>query len=151
MSDIDFTDLKKLEEDCHGIEEAWLDVRAFHLAFDHPCANSPQLHSDDRRLPRADWLDEEVKELREAATIYEQADAYLDIIYFAVGGLVEMGINPSKLWQLVQAANMAKLWPDGNYRKRPDGKVIKPDGWVAPDEAIHAEINWQIERSAADE
>lgn len=122
------------------MRNAYFDVYNFHRTFDHPHNDKPVLQSAERVTARADWLDEEVTELREAITIAEQADAYIDIIYFAMGGLVEMGVNPDRLWSIVHGANMAKVWPDGTVRRREDGKIIKPDGWVAPDALIEAEI-----------
>jgi predicted HAD superfamily Cof-like phosphohydrolase len=126
------------------MRNAYFDVHNFHRTFDHPRNLKPVLQPTDRVEARADWLDEEVIELREATTIAEQADAYIDIIYFAVGGLVEMGVNPEKLWSIVHGANMAKVWPDGTVRRRADGKIVKPDGWVAPDALIEAEIQRQM-------
>lgn len=123
---------------------AYLDVHAFHRVFDHPRNFTPVLQPADRVEARADWIDEEVRELRDSTTIADQADAYIDIIYFAVGGLVEMGVNPENLWSIVHNANMAKVWPDGSVRRREDGKIIKPDGWIAPDTLIEAEIQRQI-------
>jgi predicted HAD superfamily Cof-like phosphohydrolase len=138
------------------IDLAWEDVRAFHLAFAAPAPEAPSLIERERVEARADWIEEEVQELREAVTIEEQADAFIDVIYFALGGLVNLGIRPGALWDIVQGANMAKLWPDGRPRYREgDGKVIKPDGWEDPGPKLAAEIRRQIavaerrDRSAA--
>ena len=131
------------------IDLAWEDVRAFHLAFGSPAPDAPAALDRDKVLRRAAWIEEEAQELREAATIAEQADAFIDAIYFAIGGLVEMGIQPGPLWDIVQGANMAKLWPDGRPRWREsDGKVIKPDGWQDPSEKLAAEIHRQLGASA---
>ena len=127
-----------------GIGALYVDVHEFHRVFSHPARLTPGLQPADRVAARADWLDEEVGELRDAKNIYDQADAYIDIIYFAVGGLVEMGVDPSELWRIVHGANMAKVQPDGTVKRREDGKIIKPAGWRAPDEAIAEEINRQI-------
>lgn len=126
------------------LDQLMTDVRLFHHTFGHPIGQEPTLLSEECASRRADWLEEEARELREAKTIYEQADAFIDSIYFAIGGLVELGINPSPLWDLVQQANMAKVWPDGSVRHTEIGKVIKPPEWRAPDEAIAEEINLQI-------
>lgn len=49
------------------------------------------------------------------------------------------------VWNLVQKANMAKVDPvTGKIKRREDGKILKPDGWVAPD----AEIKKVIEASS---
>ncbi len=132
-----------------GIDRAWEDVRAFHLAFGHPAPEAPELLHADLVERRAAWIEEEADELREAATVAEQADAFIDIIYFALGGLVNLGVRPERLWDIVQAANMAKLWPDGAPRHRPgDGKVVKPDGWQDPGPLLEAEVDRQRREGA---
>ena len=128
-----------------AIDRAWQDVRAFHLAFSHPAPAAPTLMDPDMAQRRAAWIEEEAQELREATTIEDQADAFIDVIYFALGGLVNLGVQPGPLWDIVQAANMAKLWPDGRPRHREsDGKVIKPDGWEDPGPKLAAEVKRQM-------
>jgi predicted HAD superfamily Cof-like phosphohydrolase len=113
------------------------NVTEFHLAFGHPIGTRPGMLPADRVFNRAKWIEEEARELRDATTMTEQADAFIDAIYFAVGGLVEMGIDGKAVWDLVHGANMAKLGPDGKPIKDPvTSKVIKPEGWCAPDAAI---------------
>jgi len=93
------------------------------------------LQPADRVEKRASWLEEEAQELREAKTIAEQADAYIDSIYFALGGLVELGVRPGEIWDLVHGANMAKVWPDGTVRRREDTKIVNmidPDNPICP-------------------
>jgi|SRR5579872_3348458 len=133
-----------------SIDRAWEDVRAFHAAFGHPVAEAPTLLEGLAAERRAAWIEEEAQELRDAATIEAQADAFIDVIYFAIGGLVHLGVQPGPLWDIVQTANMAKLWPDGRPRHRAsDGKVIKPDGWEDPGPKLAAEIRRQLDASAA--
>ena len=130
-----------------AINKAFADVRAFHQAFGHPAPDVPSLTPHERATKRADWIRDEVDEL-DLATAQEsmvgQVDAYIDIIYFAIGGLVENGIQPGAIWDIVQAANMAKLGPDGKPLFHPDGKTKKPDGWVAPEPLIENEVARQI-------
>lgn len=127
-----------------SLAKAFCDVRDFHLTFGHPAPRVPTLQSADRAHKRGGWIVDEVNELREASTLVDQADAYIDIIYFAVGGLVELGINPSPLWDIVHLANMAKRQPDGTVLRREDGKIIKPEGWTPPDVALSVEVEQQI-------
>lgn len=42
-------------------------------------------------------LDEEIIELQDAETEYDQVDAFADIIVFAVGALHKLGYNPEKV------------------------------------------------------
>lgn len=126
------------------MDTQWKDVRDFHKAFGHPAPDAPVMLTEDRVTKRARWIDSETQELREATTIADQADAFIDIIYFAIGGLVELGLRPYKLWLIVQCANMAKLWPDGKPRLNEEGRVQKPPTWVDPREDLEAEIHRQI-------
>jgi predicted HAD superfamily Cof-like phosphohydrolase len=133
-----------------SIDRAWDDVRAFHQAFGHPAPDAPELLTAESARRRAAWIEEEAQELREATTIEAQADAFIDVIYFAVGGLVNLGVRPGPLWDIVQNANMAKLWPDGRPRHRQsDGKVIKPEGWEDPGPKLEAEIRRQLSAAGA--
>lgn len=116
------------------------DVHDFHRIFDHPANFRPTVQPDNRKQARADWIAEETQELRDSTTVEDQADAYIDIIYFAIGGMVEIGVDPQPLWGIVHRANMAKVQPDGSVKRRDDGKIIKPIGWTAPDEAQRVEI-----------
>lgn len=134
----------------HGINACYQDVHQFHRVFGHPLNHIPTIQPNDRKQARADWLDEEVRELREAVDVVDQADAYLDIIYFAVGGLVEIGVDPNKLWQIVHNANMSKVQPDGSVKRREDGKIVKPEGWVAPEPLMRAEIHSRIVGTAGE-
>lgn len=127
-----------------GLNKLYEDVKTFHLAFEHPAPDKPQLQPLDRADKRGGWINDEVQELRDARTPVDQADAYIDIIYFAVGGLVELGIEPGPLWDIVQNANMAKIWPDGKPHFHPDGKVMKPEGWEAPEPQLIKEVLRQM-------
>lgn len=113
------------------------DVRAFHLATDTPVQGAPGLPSVDRMMLRARLLREEYEELSDATAegdIVEVADALADIIYICVGTALEYGIPLDRVWAEVQRTNMAKVDPTtGKVRRRPDGKILKPDGWTAPD------------------
>lgn len=126
-----------------GISALYRDVRDFHVTFGHPYSDTPVLQPKDRVEARADWIAEEVQELRDATTIVDQADAYIDALYFAIGGLVEIGVEPSRIWAIVHGANMAKVQSDGSVKRREDGKIQKPEGWIAPEPLIVAEIKRQ--------
>ena len=75
--------------------------------------------------------------------IADQADALVDIQYYILNCGCKKGLNLSKLFDVVHAANMAKRDPaTGTFLKREDGKIIKPVGWQPPD--IEAEIERQL-------
>lgn len=128
------------------MKKEWNDVREFHEKFGHPVALEPKMIDKKRALSRAKWMNEEVAEFLIADNIYEQADAMIDLMYFALGTMVEMGLEADELFEIVQQANMAKLWPDGKPHYNPkDGKVIKPDTWEDPAPKIKAYIDAVIE------
>jgi predicted HAD superfamily Cof-like phosphohydrolase len=126
-----------------NLESAFDDVKDFHSRFGHPVRETPGMLTAERAAARAAWMQEEVAEFLAAQTVPDQADAMIDLIYFAVGTLVEMGVRPQALFDIVHSANMTKLWPDGKPRWRDDGKTIKPPGWVDPTDAIREEIERQ--------
>lgn len=126
------------------MNEAWRKVKAFHQAYSVPVSDQPGKLSEERVAKRKKWMEEELDEFAKASTIEDQADAMIDTIYLALGTLVEMGVKPEAVFQIVHEANMSKLWPDGKPRYREtDGKVIKPPGWKDPQPRIREEIRKQ--------
>lgn len=121
----------------------WYMVKDFQEKFGHPHRDTPKLLDKDRVDKRYKWMLEEINEFKEAADIYEQADAMIDLMYFALGTLVEMGVKPDKLFEIVHSANMDKLWSDGKPHYNEDGKTIKPEGWKDPYPRIKEEIDSQ--------
>ncbi len=124
----------------------WNMVKDFHKAFNHPVSDKPKMLGYDRISRRVNWMWEEIDEFIAAKTIEEQADAMIDLIYFALGTLVEMGVEPENLFQIVQKANMSKLWDDGKPHFKEDGKVMKPATWVDPEPLLIKEIQRQIDK-----
>lgn len=92
----------------------------------------------------SDWLigalKEEIDEFETVEHLHEKADALVDLIYFAVGGLTRMGIDHYKarrIFSVVHEANMQKV------KGKKEGRAVqseldasKPAGWIAPDEKI---------------
>ena len=115
-------------------------VKQFHKSFNHPVEEKPTRISKEQAENRANWMKEEIQEFLDADTTVDQADAMIDLMYFALGTMVEMGVNPEPLFDIVQEANMAKLWPDGQVRYRSDGKIMKPDNWTPPEPKLLNEI-----------
>ena len=119
-------------------------VKEFHQAFNHPIQDNPTLLHSERAKARYDWMIEECNEFIESNTVEEQADAMIDLIYFAIGTLVEMGVKPDALFDIVHQANMSKLFPDGKPHYRADGKTIKPPNWQDPKPLLIQEIKRQL-------
>jgi energy-coupling factor transport system permease protein len=76
----------------------------------------------------------------------DQVDADVDVLYFTLGNLVQMGVKPQKIFEAVQKANMGKLHEDGKPRYDPanGNKIVKPATWKSPDEDIEAELLTQM-------
>jgi predicted HAD superfamily Cof-like phosphohydrolase len=124
------------------MDKEFKKVKEFHEAFECPISETPVMLGLDRAEMRAGFMREEIDEFIESADIYEQADAMIDLIYFALGTLVEMGVKPDGLFDIVHDANMSKLWSDGKVHFREgDKKVIKPPEWQDPEPKIRAEID----------
>ena len=125
------------------MDKEWESVKLFHEKFNHPVAEKPQCMEPERAKKRYNWMKEEIDEFLEAVDekdLVEQADAMIDVIYFALGTLVEMGVKPDVLFEIVQQANMSKLWEDGKPHYAPDGKTIKPATWEDPHDKLKAAI-----------
>lgn len=77
---------------------------------------------------------EEFEELMASSNIVDDLDALLDILVVTTGALHSLGVDAEGGWNEVMRTNFAKIDPaTGKVRKREDGKVLKPEGWTAPD------------------
>jgi predicted HAD superfamily Cof-like phosphohydrolase len=94
------------------------------------------LNKDQYKL-YLDLMEEEWKELKTALLMenrVEQLDALLDFIVVSIGAIHSGGFDGEGGWREVMTTNLAKIDKDtGKVRKREDGKVLKPLGWVAPE------------------
>lgn len=64
----------------------------------------------------------------------EEIDACFDMIWVIVGYMMSRGWNCSAIWDEGAVSNLRKI--DDKTKKvlkREDGKVLKPEGWKAPD------------------
>ena len=88
----------------------------------------------DANIQYEKLIEEEVQELREADNEEDRLDALIDILVVTVGAIHSMGADGEGAWKEVMRTNFAKIDQDtGKVRKREDGKVLKPVGWVPPD------------------
>ena len=89
-------------------------VLEFHKVFEHPIGDVAKALSIKRGLQRHSYMKEELQEFHdavEAEDVVEQADACIDIIYFALGTLVELGLADKyeDLFANIQASNISKV------------------------------------------
>lgn len=98
---------------------------------------------------RIEHLQEELDEIKLAAKCIDEdgnihllaredfVDGLIDLIYVAIGTLLEGGVKPNQAFDAVHLANMAKV---RGVTKRGSGyDAKKPDGWVAPDHSMAIE------------
>jgi predicted HAD superfamily Cof-like phosphohydrolase len=106
------------------------DVDTFQAACD-------QIASDANYKMYLSLIKEEFDELQEAVEAddqVEQLDALLDILVVTIGAIRTAGWDGEGGWNEVMRTNFAKIDPEtGKVRKREDGKVLKPQGWTAPE------------------
>ena len=106
------------------------DVNKFGTACDQPA--SPENYKMYLGL-----IAEEFDELQDAVLendYVEQLDALVDILVVTVGAIRAAGWDGAGAWEEVMRTNFAKIDPTtGKVRKREDGKVLKPEGWKAPE------------------
>ena len=108
----------------------------FNQAFDIPKLDSPDIGPEELIELRIKLLREEVEEYAEAARagdLVEVLDALADIGYILAGTILNHGMQNiyDDAFDEVHRSNMAKL-VDGKVLRREDGKVMKPQGWTAP-------------------
>jgi predicted HAD superfamily Cof-like phosphohydrolase len=82
-------------------------------------------------------IGEETGELADAISAsdsIETLDALIDILVVTIGAIHSMGSDAEGAWKEVMKTNFAKIDKEtGKVRKREDGKVLKPIGWVPPE------------------
>ena len=102
--------------------------------FQQACDQEP---SEANYKMYLDLIREETDELEEAIQDndkVEQLDALVDILVVTMGAIRSAGWDSEGAWKEVMDTNFAKINPDtGKVRKREDGKVLKPEGWKAPE------------------
>lgn len=118
-------------------------VRAFRTVMQRRIPASPTALTPEQKQHHAMLLMSEVNEFAEAGDIIEQADGLLDVIYVAIGGLVELGLSNSQIFAgmgEVQASNMTKVQDNGTplvnngiiNPEEPIGKVLKTHNYIRP-------------------
>lgn len=127
-----------------NIDKELEDVRSFHQKFDILNNDIPTMITKRKLQERIECMQEELDEFKKAVAeqdFPEQADALIDLVYFAKGTAVMMGLPWADLWDDVQRANMAKVRGVGKRGHAVD--MVKPEGWKKPDgETILKNAGW---------
>lgn len=130
-------ELNNLMDRAASLDSFYSVVQKFHQAVDHPDGHTTQFLLGEEKARRIAWMQEELEEFKQAKTLTDQADAMGDLLWFVVGTMVCMGVEPSLIMKPITKANMSKIMEDGKVRRREsDGKVQKPDGWQTPEPEI---------------
>lgn len=97
----------------------------------------------------------QVRTLDNQEVLVGQVDALLDLLYFTYGSFALIGVDPAPIFDLVHAANMGKIWPDGKAHHDPvTNKILKPENWerdFAPEAKIRAELLRQVSQASEKE
>lgn len=135
-------------------------VQEFNRAADQPCPDTPRsMTKDEVSFIVKMMLDElmelmvtvepnykvamikmigaardlEYKPLEGDELAAEQGDALVDSNYYALNAAAKCGIQLDKIFDAVHEANMAKRDTEtGKFKRREDGKILKPEGWKSP-------------------
>ena len=106
-------------------------------AFMQACDQTVGVYNSDQYDLYLNLIKEEVGELKDALDAkdrVEQLDALLDILVVTIGAINSGGFDGESGWKEVMETNFAKVDSfTGKVRKREDGKVLKPEGWKAPE------------------
>jgi predicted HAD superfamily Cof-like phosphohydrolase len=104
--------------------------------FMRACDQSVEGFNQEQFKLYVNLIEEELDELKLAISnsdSVETLDALIDILVVTIGAIHSMGADAEGAWKEVMKTNFAKIDHDtGKVRKREDGKVLKPVGWVPP-------------------
>jgi predicted HAD superfamily Cof-like phosphohydrolase len=104
--------------------------------FMKACDQSVEGYNEAQYSMYLNLIAEETQELSVAVQDddkIEQLDALIDILVVTIGAIHSMGADAEGAWKEVMSTNFAKIDKEtGKVRKREDGKVLKPVGWVPP-------------------
>jgi hypothetical protein len=98
-----------------------------------PIPDEPSRLNPERKKWASGAMAEELSEFMDADNLEQEVDALVDLCYFALGRIIEMGVVPGAAFEEVHAANMRKR--RGELSKRPNSlgfDAVKPEGWEAP-------------------
>lgn len=108
-------------------------VAKMHRKFDLGIQTSPNLNVPQPLNERITCLQEELLEFAAAVRLGDlpgMADALIDLVVFAKGTAVQLGLPWAELFDDVMRANMAKVRGVGKRGHAVD--LIKPPGWQGP-------------------
>ena len=119
------------------MSKVFTDVHVFMRAVGQEIEPAPTAKETPQSELYKKLIKEEVSEFWEAEAVSDDAemlDACFDMIWVIVGYMHSRGWNCENAWDEGARSNLSKIDPvSGKVRRREDGKVMKPEGWVPPD------------------
>lgn len=97
-----------------------------------PVPDRPTRLGYDRKVAGYRHLREELYEFRNAQTFEEEVDAIIDLVYVALGRLLEMGVAPGPAFDEVHRANLERKPGTNARRGHVKHDAVKPEGWRGP-------------------
>jgi predicted HAD superfamily Cof-like phosphohydrolase len=118
------------------MSKTFTDVEVFLQACGQHHANTPVGQNDLSKL-YLKLIHEEYQEFRDALAEdddVEQLDACFDMMWVIIGYMKARGWDCERAWDEGAQSNLSKIDPiTGKVIRREDGKILKPEGWKAPD------------------
>ena len=117
------------------MSKTFTDVEVFLAACGQTHANTPVPRNELSALYKK-LIDEEYYEFQDAYEDLddaEQLDACFDMMWVIVGYMKSRGWDCEAAWDEGAKSNLSKIdAATGNVIRRPDGKILKPEGWAPP-------------------
>lgn len=117
------------------------DVSEFHVKMNQDYAGTPRQLTPEMLSFRMTFMMEELQEFNLAGQqgdLLRMADSLVDLVYVALGTAYLMGLPWELMWEQVHKANMDKECAAGGDTGYKKFKVVKPQGWVSPDQALNS-------------
>lgn len=130
----------QIEEALEGFEDG-MQVLAFNLGLDkkYPADADEVCHAKHLARHIVTVVKEGCEIEPDVIPVIADVDRFdkaLDAIYFAVGSLHKLGLDPSQMVDGLQIVHNANLQKTGS--KDAEGKVGKPDDFIAPEPLLQA-------------
>lgn len=135
--------LKDFHEACHHVIDERVDD---YIEPNEPTIPPCSVHELRRKLINEEYIelmgsrneagDIVIRGALDDTDIEHIAKELCDLIYVCIGTGLAYGIDMDKAFAEVHRSNMTKFPVDGKIKRRPDGKIIKPDCYEPADMSI---------------
>jgi predicted HAD superfamily Cof-like phosphohydrolase len=119
------------------MSKVFTDVDVFLRAVGQETPPTPQPTVSPQAELYKELIREEVGEFWEAVEArddVEEIDACFDMMWVIIGYMKSRGWDCENIWDEGAKSNLSKIDPTtGFVRRREDGKILKPDGWMPPE------------------